>query len=94
MSGSAMIFFFLFAALLMGVYIAMRRQLAPVKLLSAGGVLGGIITMTLFGLSQDVIFLHALLVGILLGGGMSLAVLLLANYFLNQELRNGSKRSA
>ena len=91
---SGMIFFFLFAALLMGVYIAMRRQLAPVKVLAAAGVFGGVITMTLFALNQDVIFAHALLVGIVLGGGLSLTVIIMANYFLNQELRSESKRSA
>lgn len=84
---SGMIFFFLFAALLMGVYVAMRRQLASVKMLAMVGVFGGIITMTLFAMNQDnVQFMHALLVGILLGGGLSFAVILLANYFLKQEL--------
>jgi cyanate permease len=91
---SGMIYFFLFAALLMGVYIAMRRRLAPVKVLAAVGVFGGIVTMTLFALNQNVIWIHALLVGILLGGGMSMAVIFMANYFSNQELRSGSKRSA
>jgi hypothetical protein len=92
---SGMIFFFLFAALLMGVYVAMRRQLAPVKVLAAGGIFGGIVTMTLFAMNQEnVQFMHALLVGIVLGGGLSLAVLVLANYFLKQELRASHNRSA
>lgn len=91
---SGMVFFFLFAALLMGVYIAMRRQLAAVKVLAAVGVMGGIITMTLFSLNQGVIWIHALLVGVVLGGGLSLAVIMMANYFSNQEARSGSKRSA
>jgi len=85
---SGMIFFFLFAALLMGVYVAMRRQLASVKMLAMVGVFGGIITMTLFAMNQEnVQFIHALLVGIVLGGGLSFAVILLANYFLKQELQ-------
>jgi hypothetical protein len=86
MSSSGLIFFFLFAIILVGVYIAIRRQLAPFSLLAGGGVFAGIIAMTLFSLTQEnVLFIHALMVGILIGGGMSLGVILIAWYFLKQE---------
>lgn len=89
-----MVYFFLFAALLMGVYVAMRRQLAPFKVLAIAAIIGGIFTMTLFALNQNVIWIHALLVGFLLGGGLSSAVVMMANYFQKQEQRSGAKRSA
>jgi drug/metabolite transporter (DMT)-like permease len=88
MSANGLIYFFLFACILVGVYISMRRRLANLKLLAAGGIFGGIITMTLFAASQEnVLLVHALLVGFLVGGGMSLAVIVLAWYFISQELR-------
>ncbi len=94
MSATGLIFFFLFAAILVGVYIAMRRRLAPVRILAAVGVFGGIVSMTLFAMSQEnIVFVHALLVGVVLGGGLSMAVIMMAWYFLTQELRaaHGSK---
>jgi len=94
MSVTGLIFFFLFAAILIGVYIAMRRRLASVRILAAVGVFGGIVSMTLFAMTQDnILFIHALLVGIVLGGGLSFAVIMMAWYFLAQELRaaHGSK---
>jgi hypothetical protein len=92
MSANGLIFFFLFAFVLVGVYISMRRRLAPIKVLAAGGIFGGIVSMTLFAASQEnVLFVHAILVGFLVGGGMSLAVIVLAWYFLSQELRSTHK---
>lgn len=92
-STSGLFFFFLFALLLVGVYIALRRQLAPARILSGAGILGGIFTMTLFAGSQEgVLPVHAILVGILIGGGLSLGVIILAWYFLTQETRTAKAK--
>jgi hypothetical protein len=75
------VFFCLFAAVLIGVYVGIRRRLAPLRVLGAVGVLGGIFTM----------WIHAVLVGVVLGGGLSLVMVILAGYFLSQDLRASQK---
>lgn len=83
-----MIFFALFAAVLVGVYVGIRRRIAPLRVLGVLGMLGGIVTMTLFALSQEnVLWIHGVLVGVVLGGGLSLMMIVLAAYFLSQEAR-------
>lgn len=89
MSPVSLLFFFLFAGVLFFMYLGVRRRLAPLWLVGSLGVLGGALAMTLFGLSQGNVFQHALLVGLLIGGGLSIVTLATALYFQAQELRQG-----
>ncbi|GAB4525385.1 MAG: hypothetical protein OHK0046_41170 [Anaerolineae bacterium] len=83
----AFIFFFLFALILVGMYIVVRRQLAEPLLVGVGGVLGSIITMGLFMGARGVGIVQAVILGVLLGtlfAGVTLAV---AWYFQSGEIR-------
>jgi hypothetical protein len=93
MSPLALVFFALFVVVMLGVYLSVRRRIAPPGAVAAGGVLGGVITMTLFSLAQGNMLAHAVLVGLLMGGGFSAAVLALAWYFLGNELRASYQKS-
>jgi hypothetical protein len=93
MSPLALVFFALFGAVVIGVYISVRRRMAAPGAIATGGVLGGVVTMTLFSLAQGNILAHALLVGLLVGGGLSAAALAIAWYFLGNELRSEYQKS-
>lgn len=82
-----MLFFAIFAIILVAMYIAIRRRLASPTIISAAGVFGSIVSMTLFGLAQGNLFAHALTVGFLIGGLFSGATLIIAFYFQGNELR-------
>jgi len=86
----ALIFFVLFAVTQLVMYIAIRRRIASSTMVSAGGVLASVVFMTLFGLAQNNIFVHALVVGVLVGGAVSVANLVIAYYFQGNELRSAS----
>lgn len=88
MTPLALLFFTAFALCFVGTYLAIRRGIPRPGLVSAASVILNVILMTLFAASQqDVIWLHALLVGVLLGGGLSLAALAMAWYFHGNDLR-------
>jgi hypothetical protein len=88
MTPLALLFFAAFALCLVGTYLAIRRGIPRPGLVSAASVIINIILMTLFGASQqDVVWLHALLVGTLLGGGLSVAALAMAWYFHGNDVR-------
>ncbi len=88
MTPLALLFFATFAIILVGTYLAIRRGIPRPGLVSAACVVLNVILMSLFASSQpDVIWLHALLVGVLLGGGLSLAALAMAWYFHGNDVR-------
>lgn len=89
----AFIFFALFSAIIIAIYLVVRRRMAPPGGVAVVGVLGAVITMTLFSLAQANILAHALLVGLLVGGGFASATLALAWYFLGNELRTEYQKS-
>jgi hypothetical protein len=84
----ALLFFALFGATIVGTYIGIRRNMAPVSILAGAGVLLSIVMMTLFSLAQGNIFGQALIVGILIGGAFSIATLVIAMYFQGQEMNS------
>ncbi|MCU0511487.1 MAG: hypothetical protein MUE40_02850 [Anaerolineae bacterium] len=88
----ALIFFALFAGVIVGIYLTIRRRAAAPGLIAAGGMVGSVLTMTLFSLAQNNLVVHALLVGLLVGGGFAALTMALAWYFLSNELRAGEKR--
>lgn len=88
MTPAAILFFLVFAGINVGMYVAIRRRIGPPMLLAAGGVLGAVISMMLVSLAQDNLFAHALSVGVVLGGGLCLATLVIALYFQGNEMRS------
>lgn len=87
MSVGALVFFILFAATIVFSYVALRRQLAKPALIGAACVFGCIVFMMLFALSSGNVFLHALLVGVVVGGAFGVATLAVALYFQGNEMR-------
>lgn len=88
MTPLALLFFAAFAVSIVASYLAIRRGVSRPGLISAGSVMLNVILMTLFAYSQEeVVLVHALLVGVLLGGGLSLAALAMAWYFQGNDLR-------
>lgn len=82
-----MIFFFLFALVLVGMYISLRRQLAGAVVIAGGGVLGSIITMTLFMAARGAGVVQAIILGILVGALFAGATLAIAWYFHSNDVR-------
>lgn len=79
--------FVAFTLVLLGMYVSIRRQFAAPGLIAGVGVIGSIITMTLFLLARDASALQGIVMGILIGvlfAGMTLAI---AWYFQSNELR-------
>lgn len=80
-----MIYFILFGICLLGMYVTIRRQLAPLGFVAAVGMIGSILFMTLFLLTRVDVPAQAILFGILIGAIFAIATLAIAWYFHNQE---------
>ncbi len=87
MQGDALIFFALFALVLVGMYLAIRREWAPPGLVAGVGMVGSIVTMVLTSLANDNSIIQALVAGILVGGLFTAATLAAAWYFHSNEMR-------
>lgn len=88
MQGLSLLFFALFALVIVGMYITLRRGMGKPSVIAAGGVFASIASMTLCLLSgTDVVLVNALLIGVLMGGGFAFAALAAAWYFSRQEMR-------
>ena len=81
------VIFVVFALMLAGIYLSIRRRWFAPGLTAAVGVVLSMILMTLFSLAQNNLPIHAIIVGILLGGLFSGATLAVAWYFHNNEMR-------
>ena len=88
MQGSAFILFVIFALVLLGMYISIRRTWFPPGVTAAVGVVASMIVMVMISLAQDNLPLQAVVVGVLLGGIFSGATLAAAWYFHSQDLRS------
>ena len=84
-----MVFFVLFAVVLVGTYVSLRRELAPPRLIAMVSILGSSISLTLFSLTaRDVSFVYAVVLGIIAGSLFSGATLGIAWYFHKQEVES------
>jgi CDP-diglyceride synthetase len=83
----AWLFFVLFAIILAGMYLSIRRQWLAPGLTAAVGVIASIVLMTLTSLGQGNMPVQAVIVGILLGGLFSGATLAIAWYFQRAEVQ-------
>lgn len=81
------VFFAIFAAILVWAYLAIRRRWAKPSFVAAAGVIGSIISMLLMSVSQGNTALHAIVVGLVVGGLFSGIVLAIAWYFQVKEMR-------
>jgi hypothetical protein len=78
-------FFFLFALSLLGIYLAVRRQLASPGVIGALGMIASITFMTLYLLSFNINTLQGIMFGVVIGVIFAGATLATAFYFLKQE---------
>lgn len=88
MQGIAWVLFVVFALVLAGMYLAIRRAWVAPGLAAGAGVALSIILMIMISLAQNNFPLHAIIVGILVGGLFSGATLAVAWYFHSSELRS------
>lgn len=81
----AWLLFLLFGAILFVMYVTIRRRWISPVLTAAVGVLASIVVMTLTGLAQGNILLHAIFTGLVVGGLFSAGTLAMAFYFQRRE---------
>ena len=81
------IFFAMFAVILVGMYLAIRREWAPTGLVTGLGVIGSIIAMLIVSLSQGNAMFQAIVVSLGIGMVFSLATVAVAIFFHSNELR-------
>jgi len=87
MQGMAWLFFVLMALVLLFGYLAIRRQWFAPGMTSAVTVVLTIVLMVLTSLGQGNSIIQAVIVGIIVGGMFSGAILGVAWYFHSNELR-------
>ncbi len=82
------VFFFLFALTLLGIYLAVRRQLASPGVIGALGMIASIVFMTLYLLSFEIVMIQGVIFGVIIGILFAGATLATAFYFLKQEQKS------
>lgn len=87
MQGSALFLFVIFALVLAGMYLSIRRAWFSPGVTAGVGVVLSIIVMVLISLAQNNLPIQAVVVGVILGGVFSGVTLAAAWYFHSQELR-------
>ncbi len=87
MQGSALLLFVIFALVLAGMYLSIRRGWFAPGMTAAVGVILSMIVMVMISLAQNNLPVQAIVVGILVGGVFSGVTLAAAWYFHSQELR-------
>ena len=87
MQGSALLLFVIFALVLAGMYLSIRRAWFSPGMTAAVGVILSIIIMVMISLAQNNVPVQAIIVGVLLGSIFSGVTLAAAWYFHSQELR-------
>jgi drug/metabolite transporter (DMT)-like permease len=79
------LFFVLFALTLVGMYVVLRRHLAPPGLIAGLGMFTSALTMTLYLLTQVDVMEQGIIFGILIGVFFAGATMFTAWYFNHQE---------
>jgi hypothetical protein len=87
LTGSAWIFFIIFAAIQVAAYLAIRREWARPATVAITSVIASIIAMTLVSAGQNNSLFQVIVVGIIIGSVISSATLAIAWYFHSNELR-------
>ncbi|MFZ4814806.1 MAG: hypothetical protein ACOYL5_09735 [Phototrophicaceae bacterium] len=86
MTPGGMLFFVVFAAIQVGMYLSIRRQWLSPATTAGAGILASIIIAALMALAQGNVLGHALLVGLLMGVLFSGAVLAVSWYFHTRQM--------
>lgn len=87
MQGTALILFVVFALVLAGMYLSIRRNWFAPGMTAAIGVIASMVIMVMISLAQNNLPVQAVVVGILVGGVFSGVTLAAAWYFHSQDLR-------
>lgn len=87
-SPTSIIFFAIFAIILVVSYLAIRREWFPTGAVAAISVLGSVIAMLLVSLSQGNTMFQAIVVALGMGSVFSLATIAIAMFFHTNELRD------
>lgn len=85
MTPLALILFVVFALILFGSYISIRRRLLPPTVSAILGVFGSVVVVTLMSSAMGNFIVQAIFVGLLVGGLFSAGTLALAWYFQTNE---------
>jgi hypothetical protein len=93
MQGGAWLFFLLFAVVIIGTYLSIRREWVAPNITAGVSVVLSIVLMILMSLAQSNPLYQAVIVGILVGGLFSGATLAVAWYFHGGELRSRQANS-
>lgn len=90
MSASALIFFFIFSLIIIGMYVAIRRMWFDATITVAIGIISSTIAMTLMlkQMNDNVGDAQAIFFGFLIGGAFSGVALMVAWYFHSNEMRD------
>jgi hypothetical protein len=81
----SLVFFVLFATIIVWMYLALRRGWMSPGFVLGAGLAGSIVTVLLMSVSQGTQALHAIIAGILIGSIFSLATFGMASYFSRRE---------
>ncbi|MDX2139810.1 MAG: hypothetical protein SF123_17120 [Chloroflexota bacterium] len=85
---ASFIFYAIFALILVGMYLGIRRGWGQPGFVAAVGIVGSVISMLLMSLSQGNAVLHAVVVGLVVGGLFSGVTLAIAWYFHTRDLQS------
>lgn len=88
----SLLFFAIFAIILVGMYLAIRREWASTGIVTGLGVIGSVIAMLIVSLAQGNAMFQAIIVSLGMGLIFSLSTVAVAIFFHTNELRE--KRSA
>ncbi|HRE48220.1 MAG TPA: hypothetical protein PLD47_10885 [Aggregatilineales bacterium] len=81
----AFTFLILFALTTLITYLAIRRRWTTIPLAATVGIFANVIFFILFSLAQGNVFLHALLVGVILGVVFTGMAAIMASFFRNNN---------
>ena len=84
---TSFIFFAIFAVILIVTYLAIRREWAPIGIVSGLSTVGSVISMLLVSLSQGNAMFQAIIVSLGMGIVFSLSTVAIAVFFHTSEMR-------
>jgi len=94
MNLTALIVFFAFALVQVGMYLSIRRGWLSPAMTAGVGIFASAVLMLLLALAQGNSFLQAAFAALIVGAGIGGGVLAMAWYFHTNELRRQQERAA
>ncbi len=93
MSPEGWLFFALFALSIAAIYIITRRGLLPMSTTAIAGIVADVVLVALISLAQGNHWLHALVVGVLIGTLFAITTMAVAGFF-RANMASGAKEGA